>query len=65
VKRIRSVGGKGSGGVNSLITSHESDLRPTLRRGGLGVHLARRVTDTIEYRRQDDRNMLRMRKKIS
>ena len=31
--------------------------------GGLGVHLARRVTDAIEYRRQDDRNILRMRKK--
>jgi anti-sigma regulatory factor (Ser/Thr protein kinase) len=33
--------------------------------GGLGVHLARRVTDAIEYRRQDDRNILRMRKKTA
>ena len=33
--------------------------------GGLGVHLARRVTDAIEYRRQDDRNILRMRKRTA
>jgi serine/threonine-protein kinase RsbW len=33
--------------------------------GGLGVHLARRVTDAIEYRRQDGRNILRMRKKTA
>ena len=33
--------------------------------GGLGVHLARRVTDAIEYRRQDERNVLRMRKKTA
>ena len=31
--------------------------------GGLGVHLARRVTDAIEYRRQDGRNILRLRKR--
>jgi len=33
--------------------------------GGLGVYLARRVTDAIEYRRQDERNILRMRKKTA
>ena len=33
--------------------------------GGLGVHLARRVTDAIEYRRQDGRNILRMRKRTA
>ena len=33
--------------------------------GGLVVHHARRVTDAIEYRRQDERNILRMRKRTA
>jgi serine/threonine-protein kinase RsbW len=33
--------------------------------GGLGVHLARRVTDAMEYRRQAERNVVRMRKRLA
>jgi len=33
--------------------------------GGLGVHLARRVTDAMEYRRQAERNIMRIRKKLT
>jgi serine/threonine-protein kinase RsbW len=33
--------------------------------GGLGLHLARRVTDAMEYRRQAERNVVRMRKRLS
>jgi anti-sigma regulatory factor (Ser/Thr protein kinase) len=28
--------------------------------GGLGIHLVRKLSDAVSYRRQDDRNMLRM-----
>lgn len=31
--------------------------------GGFGIHLVRKVMDEIEYRRQDNRNILVMRKK--
>jgi anti-anti-sigma factor len=33
--------------------------------GGLGLYLARRVSDAIDYRRADDRNILRIRKKVA
>jgi len=33
--------------------------------GGLGVHLARRVTDAMEYRRNAERNIVRMRKRLA
>jgi sigma-B regulation protein RsbU (phosphoserine phosphatase) len=32
--------------------------------GGLGIHLVRRVMDGLEYRRQGDKNVLVMRKKV-
>ena len=33
--------------------------------GGLGVHLARRVTDVMEYRRSAERNIVRLRKRLA
>jgi len=33
--------------------------------GGLGVHLMRRFMDELDYRREDGRNVFRMRKKLS
>ena len=33
--------------------------------GGLGVHLIRSLMDQVEYRREGERNILRMKKKIS
>jgi anti-sigma regulatory factor (Ser/Thr protein kinase) len=32
--------------------------------GGLGIHMMRRLLDTLEYRRQGDRNCLRMIKRL-
>src|SRR5262245_9856759 len=32
--------------------------------GGLGIHLARKMTDQLQYRRQGNRNVLTMRKKL-
>ena len=32
--------------------------------GGLGIHLTRKMTDGLEYRRQGNRNVLTMRKKL-
>jgi serine/threonine-protein kinase RsbW len=32
--------------------------------GGLGVHLIRKLTDELEYRRENDRNILVMRKRF-
>lgn len=37
------------------------DTRPI---GGLGVHMARTVMDDIEYRREGDRNLLVMKKRV-
>lgn len=34
------------------------------RPGGLGIHLMRQFMDTIEYRRQNGRNILRMTKRL-
>ena len=33
--------------------------------GGLGIHLVRSVMDRVEYRRHDDKNVLRMAKKLT
>ena len=33
--------------------------------GGLGVHLVRQFVDELEYRREDDRNHVRLRKRIA
>ncbi len=33
--------------------------------GGLGVHLMRRFMDELDYRREDGRNVFRMRKKLN
>jgi serine/threonine-protein kinase RsbW len=37
------------------------DERPI---GGLGIHLVRSVMTSVEYRRQDGRNVLTMKKKL-
>ena len=33
--------------------------------GGLGVHIVRSMMDTLEYRRENDRNILTMRKRTA
>ncbi|MGH3056426.1 MAG: ATP-binding protein, partial [Gaiellaceae bacterium] len=33
--------------------------------GGLGIYLVRRVMDDLEYRRQQDKNVLVMRKTVA
>ncbi len=43
-------------------TSLSAEERPI---GGLGVHLVRRIMDEVSYSRVDDRNMLRLIKKLS
>ncbi|MBF0498137.1 MAG: ATP-binding protein, partial [Deltaproteobacteria bacterium] len=42
----------------------ESDIdhRPI---GGLGLHLIRKFTDSVSYRREDDKNILTFRKNLS
>lgn len=42
-------------------TSLPLDQRP---RGGLGIHLIRQFMDELDYRREADRNILRMRKRL-
>jgi anti-sigma regulatory factor (Ser/Thr protein kinase) len=42
--------------------SQPIEVRPV---GGLGIHLTRQVMDALDYRRQGDRNLLIMRKKVA
>jgi serine/threonine-protein kinase RsbW len=35
------------------------------RIGGLGIHIVREMMDTLEYAREGDRNILRLRKRVS
>jgi anti-sigma regulatory factor (Ser/Thr protein kinase) len=42
-------------------TAAPLDLRPV---GGLGIHLVRQLMDHVEYERREERNRLRLRKRI-
>lgn len=42
--------------------SHPMEERPI---GGLGIHLVRQFMDSMEYRRENDRNILTLRKTIA
>ena len=42
-------------------TSKALEERPV---GGLGIHLARKLMDDVEYKRQQEKNLLAMKKRI-
>lgn len=41
------------------------EIIKTERKGGFGIHLARKLMDDFEYTRKDDQNILVLKKKIS
>jgi len=48
------------------LTVPEPDIRKSIDErtvGGLGIHLVRRLMDSLEYKRQGDKNLLIMKKK--
>ncbi|MGH7495094.1 MAG: ATP-binding protein [bacterium] len=42
-----------------------SSLLPPRQMSGLGIHLARKLMDAMEYRREQDKNVLIMKKRIA
>lgn len=56
----------GARAYNPLTTPEPDLTKPVEERpiGGLGVHLLRKMMDSIEYRRERDRNILTFRKKF-
>lgn len=49
---------------NAIQTPDMKDYFQHFRRGGLGVYLMKRVMDTVEFAKQQDRNVLRMTKTL-
>lgn len=51
---------------NPLISAEPDTTRPAAERpvGGLGIHLVKKLMDSVEYERREGRNRLRCRKRV-